>query len=155
MYARLLVLCTYESLRTLRGLLGGNLRREVVRVLGDEYGGKIKLANQQINSVFDEVNTRFKDVRNWAAGHRAADRNIRAAQILSVNEDEAIRLSVAAYPALVILNETFMRYSAACVKAAGSAWERKKVELLLQIQKLHAEMDALAQTAANSDTALH
>jgi hypothetical protein len=77
LYARLLFLSLFESTKTLRRIFSIAYRREVEAVLGEESRNELNEIHRYIQSIFEDLNKTYGDVRNGLAAHRDPDARVR------------------------------------------------------------------------------
>lgn len=110
MYARLVLLSLYESMRTLRVLLGKAFRDEMIDALGLEVRDKLNIIGRSISTIFDRVNSEFGGLRNELVGHRSADAMSRLYHLSNTDEEAIIRMAVEAFTPLNNLNLLYVPY---------------------------------------------
>lgn len=110
MYARLLLVTVYESMSTLRRLLGKAFREEMMRVVGPETSDQLNEIGKRISETFARTNEQFKDLRNQLAVHRSPDAMQRLYHLSNTDGAAIASLSAQAFSPLVSLSELYARY---------------------------------------------
>lgn len=118
LYSRLLVLTIYESLKTLRGLMGAAFRSRIVAALkhfpdGTDYDAVLRDCHSDLCQLFDESNRTFAEVRNGIVAHREKSPDIRDRLIEAASNHEAVfQLALGVLDMTSRLLPAITRYSA-------------------------------------------
>lgn len=129
LYARMLVLVTYETTLTFRGLLGPTFRNAVVSRLGDDVDSQLADIHQRVCEIYERNRSAFGDVRNNLIGHRSGDGERRQGLLQDFDAELAVARAVELHPILTELTTLLAPYTAQSNAAL------REVQLSLQ-QKL-------------------
>jgi len=77
LYARMLVVCTYEALKTLRRALGRDFQLAVGSTLGEEGKALAREAHSDVSVLFRRAHSSFGSIRDGIAAHREPDAETR------------------------------------------------------------------------------
>lgn len=116
LYCRALILVTYESALTLRGLLGPEFRKAMCKVLGEDADARLKAIHRDVSAAYDQSNASFGLLRDKLIGHRDKDALLRFELYANLNPVEAVDLAKALLIPLDRLVDENIRFLFACVQ---------------------------------------
>lgn len=134
LYERMLALCVYEGLKTLRKLLAKDFQNAIEHQLGDEMLKVAREVHSDVSELARRAEKAFEGVRNGIAAHREPERQTRDKLLETFVDWQAMQLSLATIDVLQPLTKVYLAYK-------GSRMSREE-ELSKKIMSMGDELRA-------------